>query len=77
MPYKAGSGFWKQGGKGVKGRRSLRQCLSRSAYILWPSTRPDSAVLGTCARQHSVTPRLTTQLMLEAGNMCMYKKPWW
>ena len=48
-----------------------RSCAS----ALWQG----AAVLDTCARQrqHSMTPWLTTLLMLKAGHLCMYKQPCW
>ena len=42
---------------------------SASAFVAWSS--------GGGHAQHSRTPWLTAQLMLEAGHMCMSKQPCW
>ena len=69
------------GGKGVKGSLSLRQCvmMCRCVRILWLGIVARYSSAGTCRYtcgcQHSMTPCLTTQLMLEAGHLCMDKQP--
>ena len=58
---------WKHGGEGVKGRLRLWQCSvkCRLALVLCLSfVARYSSAGGTCARQHSMTLWLTSQLML-------------